>query len=185
MLHALLLTLSLSSQTAGPIDITEQELTQYVNQKAKYQQQYGLPGLFDVDVNIESMQVRLGRQKANMAQVLSNGQFTLTMPGQTPIDGTISAIFEAKPRYQLKNGAVYLDNFTLTSYQIKPAEVQQQFAPLVGYLVQGLQSRLQQQPAYVLNSKDKDQLWLKKHVTRFELLPGKLRLYTAKSGSAE
>jgi Protein of unknown function (DUF1439). len=44
MLHALLLTLSLSSQTAGPIDITEQELTQYVNQKAKYQQQYGLPG---------------------------------------------------------------------------------------------------------------------------------------------
>ncbi len=180
MLHALLLTLSLSSQTAGPIDITEQELTQYVNQKAKYQQQYGLPGLFDVDLNIDSMQVRLGRQKTNMAQVLSNGRFTLTLPGQPAVDGTITADFEAKPRYHLQNGAIYLDNFTLTSYQIKPAAVQEQFAPLVGYLVQGLQSRLEQQPAYVLNTKDKEQLWLKQHVTRFELLPGKLRLHTDK-----
>lgn len=43
MLHALLLTLSLSSHTSGPIDITEQDLTSYVNQNARYQQQYGLP----------------------------------------------------------------------------------------------------------------------------------------------
>ena len=84
------------------------------------------------------------------------------------------------PYYHLQNGAIYLDNFMLTSYQIKPATVQEQFAPLVGYLVQGLQSRLEQQPAYVLNTKDKEQLWLKQHVTRFELLPGKLRLHTDK-----
>ena len=78
-----------------------------------------------------------------MAQVLSNGRFTLTLPGQPAVDGTITADFEAKPRYHLQNGAIYLDNFTLTSYQIKPATVQEQFAPLVGYLVQeSLQSRL-------------------------------------------
>lgn len=185
MLHALLLTLSISSHTTGPIDITEQDLTQYVNQKAKYQQQYGLPGLFDVDLNIDSMQVRIGRQKANMAQVLSNGRFTLTLPGQPAVDGTISANFEAKPRYRLQNGAIYFDNFTLTSYQIKPTSVQEQFAPFVGYLVKGLQSRLEQEPAYVLNTKDNDQRWLKQHVTRFELLPGKLRLHTDKTGSTE
>lgn len=178
MLHALLLTLSLSGQTSGPIDITEQELTQYVNQKAKYQQQYSLPGLFDVDLNIDTMQVRLGRQKAGMAQVLSNGRFTLSLPGKPAIDGTIRADFEAKPRYQQQSGAVYLDNFTLTSYSIQPSAVQQQFAPFVSYLVQGLQSRLEQQPAYQLNTQDKDQLWLKQHVTRFELMPGKLRLHT-------
>ncbi|MBP7981237.1 MAG: DUF1439 domain-containing protein [Tolumonas sp.] len=185
MLHALLLTLSLSSQTGGPIDITEQELTRYVNQKAKYEQQYGLPGLFDVDVNIDTMQVRLGRQKAGMAQVQGNGRFTLSLPGKPAVDGTIRADFEAKPRYHLQNGAIYLDNFTLTSYEIKPAEVQQQFAPLVGYLVQGLQNRLEQQPAYQLNTQDKEQLWLKQHVTRFELLPGKLRLHTDNAGSVE
>ncbi|WP_024872629.1 DUF1439 domain-containing protein [Tolumonas lignilytica] len=187
MLHALLLTLSLSSQAGGPIDITEQELTRYVNQNAKYQQQYGLPGLFDVDVNIDSMQVLLGRQKAGMAQVQSNGHFTLSLPGKPAVDGTISADFEAKPRYQIQSGAVYLDNFTLTHYQIKPTEVQEEFAPLVGYLVQGLQSRLAQQPAYVLNTHDKDQRWLKQHVTRFELLPGKLRLHTDvhKTGAAQ
>jgi hypothetical protein len=185
MLHALLFTLTLSSQAAGPIDITEQELSRYINQKAKSQQQYGLPGLFDVDLNIDTMQVRIGREKANMAQVLSNGRFTLTLPDQPAIDGTISANFEAKPRYRLQNGAIYFDNFTLMSYQIKPTSVQQQFAPLVGYLVKGLQSRLEQEPAYVLNTKDKDQRWLKQHVTHFELLPGKLRLHTDKAGSTE
>jgi hypothetical protein len=185
MLHALLLTLSLSSHTSGPIDITEQDLTSYVNQNARYQQQYGLPGLFDVDVNLDSMQVQLGRQKAGMAAVQGNGRFTLSLPGKPAVDGTIRADFEAKPRYHLQTGAIYLDNFTLTSYEIKPADVQQQFAPLVGYLVQGLQTRLAQQPAYMLNTKDKDQRWLKQHVTGFELLPGKLRLHTDTTGSAE
>ncbi len=180
MLQTVLLALSLSSNPNGPIDITEQQLTQYVNQKAKYQQQYGIPGLFDIDIHIKSMTVSLGKKKSNTADVQSIGTYTLTLPNQPVVDGTINADFEAKPRYDMQNGAIYLDQFALSGYQITPANIQEQFAPLVSYLISGLQSKLKQEPAYVLNTQDKDQRWLKEHVTRFELLPGKLRLYTDK-----
>lgn len=180
MLGTLLLSLALSQHPTGPIDITEQELTTYVNQKSKYQQQYGIPGLFDVDVKLDHMNVTLGRQNPGMADVQGKGQFVLSLPNKPPVDGTIRANFEAKPHYDQKNGAIYLQSFKLTQYEIQPDSVQQEFAPLVGYLVQGLQSRLAQQPAYVLDKNDKDQRWLKEHITRFQILPGKLRLYTDK-----
>lgn len=179
MLQAVVLALSLSSNPNGPVDITEQELTRYVNQKAKYQQQYGIPGLFDIDIHISSMSVQLAKKKSNLAEVESNGTYTLTLPGQPTVDGTINANFLAKPRYDKTAGAIYLDQFSLSGYQITPANVQEQFAPLVSYLITGLQSKLKQEPAYVLNTQDKDQKWLKEHVTGFEMLPGKLRLHTS------
>jgi hypothetical protein len=180
MLNVLLLTLALSHNHTGPIDITEQDLTSYVNQKANYQQQYGIPGLFDVNVTLDTMQVKLGRERPDMADVTGHGHFVLALPNKVPVNGTIRAKFEAKPHYDQKSGSIYLQNFNLTQYEIKPDAVQQEFAPLVGYLVQGLQSRLAQQPAYVLDNNDKDQHWLKDHITRFQILPGKLRLYTDK-----
>lgn len=105
------LTLSLSSQTGGPIDITEQELTRYVNQKAKYEQQYGLTAcLMSMSISTPCGKP-VWPAKAGMAQVQGNGRFTLSLPGKPAVDGTIRADFEAKPRYHLQNGAIYLDRF--------------------------------------------------------------------------
>ena len=108
-----------------------------------------------------------------------NGNFTLTLPNKPAMDGKIKANFEAKPRYAKEEGAIYFDNFELKEYSIEPASMKQQFAPLMGYLVSSLKQRLSKEPAYRLNEKDKDQAWLKAHVTGFEMTPGKLRLITA------
>lgn len=178
MLPSLFLALALQLNGAGPVDISEQQLTQYVNDKVRNEQQYGLPGLFDAHILMDKMTVRLGRDKPDLAQIHSTGRFTLSLPNKAPIDGTLEANFEAKPRYSPSQGAVYLDKFTLIDYRLTPAAVQQQFAPLVDYLVQGLQQRLANQPAYRLDERDPDQAWLKQHVTDVQLLPGKLRLQT-------
>ena len=50
MLHSLFLALALQLNGAGPVDISEQQLTQYVNDKVRSEQQYGLPGLFDAQI---------------------------------------------------------------------------------------------------------------------------------------
>lgn len=179
MLTSLFLALTLTSQGKGPVVITEQQLTDFVNQKVKYEQQYGLPGLFEASLKLDRMNVELGRQGANMANVLGNGNFTLTLPNKPAMDGKIKANFEAKPRYAKEEGAIYFDNFELKEYSIEPTSMKQQFAPLMGYLVSSLKQRLSKEPAYRLNEKDKDQAWLKAHVTGFEMTPGKLRLITA------
>ncbi len=176
MFATLFLALSLNHIQNGHVDLTEQELTQYVNQHAAYNSQYGIPGLFDVDIKMDSMNVTLGRKQAQMADVHSSGRYTLALPDQSPVNGTITANFRAKPRYSTQQGAIYLDQFTLVNYQITPASVEQQFGSMVGYLLNGLQERLKNQPAYVLSSQNSDQRWLKQHVTGFELLTGKLRL---------
>ncbi len=178
MLSSLFLALVLPLNGGGPVDITEQQLTRYVNDKVRYTQQYGLPGLFDAQLHMDKMTVSLGRDKPDLAQVLSAGRFTLSLPNKAPIDGTLQARFQARPRYAPAQGAVYLDDFTLIDYQLSPATLQQQFAPLVDYLVQGLRQRLASQPAYRLDEQDPEQAWLKQHVTGVELLPGTLRLQT-------
>ncbi|MGL4207555.1 MAG: DUF1439 domain-containing protein [Aeromonadaceae bacterium] len=181
MLTTLLLALAINTQAPGPVKITEQQLTEYVNQKVKYEQQYGLPGLFDASIKLDRMTVALGRQTADLANVTGVGNFTLTLPNKPTVAGRIQANFEAKPRYEVKEGAVYFDNFALKSYELEPAALKQQFAPLVGYLVNSLEQRLRKQPAYRLNEQDKDQAWLKAHVVSMQMQPGELLLNTKES----
>lgn len=97
MLTSLFLALALTTQGPGPIIITEQQLTEFVNQKVKYEQQYGLPGLFEASLKLDTMDVQLGRQSAGMANVLGSGNFTLTLPNKPSVDGRIKTNFEAKP----------------------------------------------------------------------------------------
>ncbi|MGL4751206.1 MAG: DUF1439 domain-containing protein [Aeromonadaceae bacterium] len=178
MISSLFLALALTVSPQGNVDISEQQLTQYVNSKVRYAQQFGVPGLFEADIRTKSLQVSLARQQPQLANVQSLGDFTLALPNKPAINGTLKANFQARPRYDTRQGAIYLDNFTLQDYQLQPAELQQQFAPLMGYLTRSLQQRLASQPAYRLDPKDKQQAWLKAHVTGFELHPGLLRLKT-------
>mgnify|MGYP000190364848 FL=1 len=57
MMITLVLALALTADAQGNVDISEQQLTQYVNGKVKYEQDYALPGLFDAHVKLTRMQV--------------------------------------------------------------------------------------------------------------------------------
>lgn len=72
----------------------------------------------------------------------------------------------------------HFDQFTLKNYVLEPAALNQQFGPMMGYLLKGIEQRLAKQPAYRLDAKNADQAWLKNHVTSVELQPGVLRLKT-------
>ena len=178
MMITLVLALALTADAQGNVDISEQQLTQYVNGKVKYEQDYALPGLFDAHVKLTRMQVELARSAPKQADVQGFGQFTLTLPDKPAMDGTITANFTALPRYAPAEGAVYFDQFTLKNYVLEPAALDQQFGPMMGYLLKGIEQRLAKQPAYRLDAKNADQAWLKSHVTSIELKPGVLRLKT-------
>lgn len=181
MLISVLLALAINTQGTGPVKITEQQLTEYVNGKVKYEQQYGLPGLFDANIKLDRMTVQLGRQTPGLANVTGLGNFSLTLPNKPTVDGRIQAHFEAKPRYEVKEGAIYFDEFALKNYELEPSSLKQQFAPLMGYLINSLEQRLRKQPAYRLNEKDKDQAWLKAHVVSMQMQPGVLQLNTSQT----
>jgi hypothetical protein len=178
MMITLALALALTADARGNVDISEQQLTQYVNGKVKYEQDYALPGLFDAHVKLSRMQVELARSAPKQADVQSFGNFSLTLPNKPTVDGTITANFTAIPRYAPAEGAIYFDQFKLKDYVLEPVALNQQFGPMMGYLLKGIEQRLAKQPAYRLDSKNADQAWLKSHVTSVELQPGLLRLKT-------
>ena len=113
MILSIVLALALTADSQGNVDISEQQLTEYVNSKVKYEQDYALPGLFEAHVKLSRMQVGLARTAAGQADVQSFGNFTLTLPNKPSIDGTVQANFTAIPRYVASEGAVYFDQFTL------------------------------------------------------------------------
>ena len=178
MILSLALALTLTADSQGNVDISEQQLTQYVNSKVKYEQDYALPGLFDAHVKLSRMEVGLARSAARQADVQSFGNFTLTLPNKPSVDGTVQANFTAVPRYVPSEGAVYFDQFTLQNYVLKPDSLNQQFGPMMGYLLKGIEQRLAKQPAYRLDTRNHDQAWIKAHVTGVEMQPGLLRLKT-------
>ena len=178
MILSIVLALALTAVSQGNVDISEQQLTEYVNSKVKYEQDYALPGLFEAHVKLSRMQVGLARTAARQADVQSFGNFTLTLPNKPSIDGTVQANFTAIPRYVAREGAVYFDQFTLKNYQLQPESLNQQFGPMMGYLLKGIEQRLANRPAYQLDTRNHDQAWLKNHVTGVELRPGVLRLKT-------
>lgn len=178
MITSLMLALALATNGHKSMDITEQQLTTYVNEKVKYEQKYSMPGLFDANIKLNNMKVALGRQVADQAAVTGLGTYTLTLPNKPAINGTMEAHFQAKPRYEPKDGAIYLDNFQLQEYKLEPQSVQQQFGPMLDFLVQRLQQKLAKEPAYRLNTANQDQAWLKEHVTGVVIKPGVLHLTT-------
>ena len=91
MILSLALALTLTADSQGNVDISEQQLTQYVNSKVKYEQDYALPGLFDAHVKLSRMEVGLARSAARQADVQSFGNFTLTLPNKPSVDGTVQA----------------------------------------------------------------------------------------------
>ena len=86
--------------------------------------------------------------------------------------------YEARPRYDKAQSALFLDNMKLIEYKLEPEAAQQKFGFMLGMLLQSMEKRLETQPVYRLNDKDPNQAWLKENLLGLELSPGKIHLLT-------
>lgn len=144
MILSLALALTLTWQT-GNVDISEQQLTQYVNSKVKYEQDYALPGLFDAHVKLSRMEVGLARSAARQADVQGFGSFTLTLPNK-PVSMGQCRLTSRPCRYVPSRRRRLLRPVHPANYVLRLDSLNQQFGPMMGYPAQGIEQRLTDNP---------------------------------------
>ena len=176
ILQSVLLSLAMLGQ--GSYDINEQQINQYLQSQVQVDKQLELPGIIKAHVQLEQSDVQIGRQSPDTARVFGKGKLKISLPDQTQYDALLNMTYEARPRYDKTQSALFLDNMKLIDYKLEPAEAEQKFGFMLRMLLQSMEKRLETQPVYKLDDKDPNQAWLKETLLGLELSPGKIRLLT-------
>ncbi|WP_236757924.1 DUF1439 domain-containing protein [Aeromonas cavernicola] len=176
VLQSMLLSLAMLGQ--GSYDINEQQINQYLQSQVQVDKQLELPGIIKARVRLEQSDVQIGRQQPDTARVYGKGKLNIALPDNTEYDARLQMVYEAKPRYDKAQSALFLDNMKLIEYKLEPQAAEQKFGFMLGMLLQSIEKRLGNKPVYQLNDNDPQQAWLKDNLLGLELSPGKIHLLT-------
>lgn len=172
-----LLALTISGGAfAQALTLTEQQLNQGLNQQLGKEFPLGMGTWLSAKVKMQDVKVELGRQAPDKARVL--GQALISMnQGQNRYHWDITADFNARPRYDNKQGALFLDDFELLNYQLNEGTSSPQARFMLPMMLQALSGYLSQYPVYKLDDKDPLQRQLKSQPLSLEIKPGQVSLF--------
>ena len=176
ILQSMLLSLAMLGQ--GSYDINEQQINQYLQSQVQVDKQLELPGIIKAHVTLEQSDVQIGRQRPDTVRVYGKGKLKIALPDNTEYDARLQMTYEARPRYDKSQSALFLDNMKLVEYKLEPEAAEKKFGLMLNMLLQSMEKRLETKPVYKLNDKDPDQAWLKENLLGLELSPGKIHLLT-------
>ncbi len=176
ILQSMLLSLAMLGQ--GSYDINEQQINQYLQSQVQVDKQLELPGIIKAHVTLEQSDVQIGRQRPDTARVYGKGKLKIALPDNTEYDARLQMTYEARPRYDKSQSALFLDNMKLVEYKLEPEAAEKKVGLMLNMLLQSMEKRLETKPVYKLNDKDPDQAWLKENLLGLELSPGKIHLLT-------
>lgn len=176
ILQSMLLSLAMLGQ--GSYDINEQQINQYLQSQIQLDKQLELPGIIKAHVQLEQSDVQIGRQQPDTARVYGKGTLKIALPDNTEYDARLQMTYEARPRYDKAQSALFLDNMKLVEYKLEPEAAERKFGMMLGMLLQSMEKRLESKPVYRLDAKDPQQAWLKENLLGLELSPGKIHLLT-------
>ncbi|OCH29411.1 hypothetical protein A6E12_00115 [Aliivibrio fischeri] len=150
MLLSLSCVLSLSG--CASYSVTEQEMTDYLSNEVHVEKSVGIPGVLYAQVNVEDVNVTIGRVDANRIAVYANTTADVEIMNQLTQNLALSLEFSAIPEYDKKTGEIYLKALRLEKFEDQNGELPQDIAALLKPAVSIIGYALSNEPAYKLDS---------------------------------
>ncbi|CAQ79244.1 putative lipoprotein [Aliivibrio salmonicida LFI1238] len=150
LLFSFLFVLSLSGCTS--YSITEQEMTDYLTDEINVDKSVGIPGLLYAQVNVDNVDVKIGRVDKDRISVYANTTADIQMmnePNQT-LDLVLE--FSAIPEYRKESGEIYLKSLRLEKFEDKTNQLSPELSSLLKPAISIIGYGLSNQPAYKLNA---------------------------------
>ncbi|ART78764.1 DUF1439 domain-containing protein [Oceanisphaera avium] len=173
----LLALTSASGAFAQALTLTEQQLNEGLNQQLGREFPIGLGSWLSAKVKMQDVTVELGRQAPDKARVLGRALISLNQ-GQSQYHWDLAGDFNARPRYDNEQGALFLDDFELLNYQLNEGSSSPQARFMLPMLLQALSGYLSQYPVYKLDKNDPLQRQLMAQPLSLEVQPGEVSLYS-------
>ncbi|WP_192456726.1 lipoprotein [Musicola keenii] len=161
----------------GPLtqySLSEQEINQYLQQHNDYQKQLGVPGVIDANIVLTELNSQIGRTEPGKVTLSGNAKVNIaSLLGNQTADMKLT--LKAQPVFNKEQGAIYLKDLELVSYQVEPEKLQSLLQTLTPYLNQSLKNYFDQKPAYVLNPEHSNKEALAKKLAKgIDVKPGQL-----------
>ncbi|MCW8114374.1 lipoprotein [Yersinia intermedia] len=151
--------------------ISEQDVSHYLQQYARYEKQMGIPGMADARITLTPLHSQVGAENITLS-----GQINVAVTAtQGPQTATVHLTLIAEPVFAREIGAVLLKSGRLTLDTIEPADREDVIRVLMPYLKQSLTAFFEQQPVYVLEAnKSQEEAQAKTRATGVAVKPGQL-----------
>ena len=162
---------------AQALTLNEQQLNEGLRAQLGRDFPLKMGSWLSANVKMKDVKVELGRQAPDKARVLGKALISMNQ-GQARYHWDIDADFNAKPRYDNKQGALFLDDFELLNYKLNEGTSSPQAQFMMPMMLQALSGYLAQYPVYKLDDKDPLQRQLKSQPLSLEIKPGEVSLYS-------
>lgn len=172
----LLALTSSTSALAQALTLTEQQLNQELNQQLGREFPIGLATWLSAKVKMQDVNIELGRQEPDKARVLGRALITLNQ-GQSQYHWDLAGDFNARPRFDNEQHALFLDDFELLNYQLNEGSSSPQARFMLPMLLQALSGYLSQYPVYKLDASIPLQRQLMAQPLSLEIQPGQVSLF--------
>ncbi|MDA5483348.1 lipoprotein [Yersinia intermedia] len=151
--------------------ISEQDVSHYLQQHARYEKQMGIPGMADARITLRPLHSQVGAKNITLS-----GQINVAVTAtQGPQTATVHLTLIAEPVFSVEKGAVLLKISQLTLDTVEPAGREDIVRVLMPYLKQSLTTFFEQQPVYVLEAnKSPEEAQAKMRATGVAVKPGQL-----------
>lgn len=110
---ATLLAVLFSLSGCVSYSISEQEMTDYLNQNLKLEQAVGIEDVLYAKVSVDDLKVNIGRSDTERVAVYANTTAELNMMNQPDINLDLDIEFSAIPSYKKETGEVFLKSLRL------------------------------------------------------------------------
>lgn len=148
--HIIALFSSLMMSGCTSYTITEQDVSQYLNEEIEYNHELGLPGLLYATLHLDDVAVKIGRVAENRIDVEAAATGELEIFSQDNKELDLLLNFSAIPFYDKDRGAIYLKNVRLEKLDSKSYPIDDHLQKVVKPLVSVVSLFLTNEPVYKL-----------------------------------
>ncbi len=153
--------------------ISEREMEQYLSKEMHFEVKQGNQ-FVGAEIRINDITVKLGNKPDTMS-VSAATQVSINNP-LLPLKAKLATTFEAKPWYDSVSHSVYLRQLELVKVESTPKDIEKAISMATPQLMSYLRTFLENQPVYVLDTKDSNQALMAKMTESIQVEPGKLVL---------
>ena len=132
--------------------ITEKEMTDYLSNEIHVEKSVGVPGFIYAQVNVENVDVKIGRLDADRISVVANTTADIQMMDEIKQNLNLTLEFSAIPEYDKETGEIYLKSLKLEKFEDKDKQLSADLISLLKPAVSMIGYALSNEPAYKLSS---------------------------------
>ncbi|WP_300181450.1 DUF1439 domain-containing protein [uncultured Aliivibrio sp.] len=132
--------------------ITEKEMTDYLSDEIHINKSVGIPGFLYAQVNVENVDVTIGRIDVNRISVFANTTAVIQMMDELKENLDLTLEFSAVPEYDKETGEIYLKSLRLEKFAEKNKQLSPELTSLLKPAVSIIGYALSNKPAYKLNA---------------------------------